>query len=550
MNMRNQVDKKDSFFEEDIVMQLKQLFADLKNDVELIVHVGSNHESEELKQYAWEISCLTPHLFYSERELLQCERPFVELKLLEEEYSGIRFHLVPGGNEFTAFIMAIYNLAGKGQLVDDHSLQGIRSIDKPCHLKIFVTPSCELCQQLVISAVRIATLHPLIQVDIYNIEWYPEYKKEYEINGVPAFLINGSAARFGRRTVAQLLSDIHEEEKKEAKSLASQEQDNLSQMVCQEDACALPMPWNQEEDLRIMAFNSMLNLFENILYINLERGTYLDISSEENIEGHFTGWIKDYFSQYIADYVSPDYVEELKEFLNLQKLQEKMRSGNNLTIEYKDHLSSWWRAIFLPAKYQQSGNIREIIFCRLDIGHSKKKESLMQKKLQKAQETVEELTLDPLTELLVRRSGEEQIRKAINMQSYGTLCLFDCDHFKHYNDSYGHAAGDQVLRQIGNVIKKTLRENDIAVRPGGDEFMFYAPGLVERKALDSCLNRLFGELNKIELTEINGESIEISVGAVIYDGKEEENFESLYKKADRATYLSKQIKGNHYTLLG
>jgi diguanylate cyclase (GGDEF)-like protein len=87
--------------------------------------------------------------------------------------------------------------------------------------------------------------------------------------------------------------------------------------------------------------------------------------------------------------------------------------------------------------------------------------------------------IDELTGLLNRRSLDEMIDNEISRHSrYGgvfSLAILDLDSFKVYNDSYGHPAGDRLLRQVGNVIKSTIRNADRAFRYGGDEFAILLP---------------------------------------------------------------------------
>lgn len=86
---------------------------------------------------------------------------------------------------------------------------------------------------------------------------------------------------------------------------------------------------------------------------------------------------------------------------------------------------------------------------------------------------------DPLTELLNRRGLEEDLRKearrALPSGSYSLAMLVDVDDFKKVNDGHGHDAGDQVLKEIARRLKESLRQEDIAARVGGDEFLVLLP---------------------------------------------------------------------------
>lgn len=86
---------------------------------------------------------------------------------------------------------------------------------------------------------------------------------------------------------------------------------------------------------------------------------------------------------------------------------------------------------------------------------------------------------DPLTDLFNRRYMEESLERKVlralrNQQPVGIIML-DIDHFKRINDTYGHATGDAVLRQLGDFLKEHTRGDDIACRYGGEEFTLILP---------------------------------------------------------------------------
>ncbi|WP_370644180.1 diguanylate cyclase [Thalassobius sp. Cn5-15] len=94
---------------------------------------------------------------------------------------------------------------------------------------------------------------------------------------------------------------------------------------------------------------------------------------------------------------------------------------------------------------------------------------------------------DPLTGLFNRRHMTETLRKAIgNSQSTGaplSLIAVDVDHFKKFNDNHGHDAGDMILRAVGSALEKACDGDQIACRPGGEEFTLILPGVYDADAL-------------------------------------------------------------------
>ena len=88
--------------------------------------------------------------------------------------------------------------------------------------------------------------------------------------------------------------------------------------------------------------------------------------------------------------------------------------------------------------------------------------------------------IDALTGLANRRSLDEFLRSAqiVAMEKGEALSILmiDIDHFKKFNDSYGHQVGDQVLRLVAKVLQDSVREGDLAARYGGEELMAVLPG--------------------------------------------------------------------------
>ena len=117
----------------------------------------------------------------------------------------------------------------------------------------------------------------------------------------------------------------------------------------------------------------------------------------------------------------------------------------------------------------------------------------------------------------------------------------DIDGLKKINDSYGHSAGDNVIRTEAEILKKTFRQSDIIGRLGGDEFAVVAPHLSEKK-LQLALH-LIEDFSR-QWNESSGEQyrLSLSVGAAVYNAGEIPNLEGLLKKADDELYLEKQKK--------
>lgn len=98
----------------------------------------------------------------------------------------------------------------------------------------------------------------------------------------------------------------------------------------------------------------------------------------------------------------------------------------------------------------------------------------------------EEASIDPLTGLRNRRSFERALREFFrDFKKFGypfSIIMMDLDNFKDINDTYGHLAGDKVLKEIGNILRNYLRAKDIPARTGGEEFTIILPGISKEEA--------------------------------------------------------------------
>lgn len=160
--------------------------------------------------------------------------------------------------------------------------------------------------------------------------------------------------------------------------------------------------------------------------------------------------------------------------------------------------------------------------------------------IDKQEERVEKLKeatrLDRFTGLCNKTYFEEAARVVFEKSTHSrhALIIFDMDDFKNINDTYGHLAGDKVLRSVSHHLKKIFRRTDIIARFGGDEFIILLRDLPDSsKLLHKKLKELLSEDNQFHATK--------SIGIAIYpdDGI---TFENLLKKADSALYYSKKTK--------
>ena len=167
--------------------------------------------------------------------------------------------------------------------------------------------------------------------------------------------------------------------------------------------------------------------------------------------------------------------------------------------------------------------------------------------LEKANLQLEELSLaDPLTGIANRRSFDQTLdhmwARAQREQTSVALLMIDVDHFKAYNDTYGHAKGDQCLQRLAEVLKGGLRRaNDLLARYGGEEFAVLLPDCDAATAtgMAETLRRLVEKCGIPHQGSPNTEIVTISIGAASTLPQRGQNSESLCLAADTALYRAK-----------
>jgi diguanylate cyclase len=156
---------------------------------------------------------------------------------------------------------------------------------------------------------------------------------------------------------------------------------------------------------------------------------------------------------------------------------------------------------------------------------------------------------DPLTGLGNRKYFDSSLDTAVANALYSgeplSLLMFDIDHFKAFNDSYGHLTGDQVLRLVGMSLKQSIKGQDITARYGGEEFAVVLPNTALRQALtvaDHIRRAVMSkELKKKSTGEILGR-VTISVGVSML--KAGDDTDSLIERADACLYAAKRAGRN------
>ncbi|MBR5501754.1 MAG: thioredoxin family protein, partial [Oscillospiraceae bacterium] len=192
-------------FDAAMLQQLNTVFSRMANPLRLQLSLDARPVSAELRGYIEELCALTDKLSYEVVEGLE-DAPVVRVLRADGSESGLAFHGVPGGHEFTSFVLGLYNAAGPGQAVDEADLARIRAIDAPVQMQVLVSLSCTMCPELVTAAQRIAAENSLVSAEVYDINHFEQLKDKYNVMSVPCLVVNGGEKiSFGKKNIPQLL---------------------------------------------------------------------------------------------------------------------------------------------------------------------------------------------------------------------------------------------------------------------------------------------------------------------------------------------------------
>lgn len=221
-----------AFFDDAIRQQLAVVFSRMARPLVLKLELDDSPLSKELQAFIGEMTTLSDGKLstvvdtapaaggdVSLDDPLPDARPNVRLCTIgangEPQETGIAFHGVPSGHEFNSFVLALYNVAGPGQALDQDTAERIASIGQPVDVMLLVSLTCTMCPETVLATQRIAAANPKVRAEAYDIAHFPELKDKFNVMSVPCMVITRPGAdaaseaqqtiEFGKKSVPQML---------------------------------------------------------------------------------------------------------------------------------------------------------------------------------------------------------------------------------------------------------------------------------------------------------------------------------------------------------
>jgi len=287
----------------------------------------------------------------------------------------------------------------------------------------------------------------------------------------------------------------------------------------------------QEKAYRAAVFKEMLVVYEMDItldisvpmYRNQKRaGEYFPFNyytdfekSRDYIHSEDFEDVKKCFQEAFSGELLKKGIEDVK-----KKYRIKDRKDNFMWIEMTAHM-------FIE---ETTENLKAIVYIE-EIDEQKRKVDKLENKAQ----------IDAVSRLYNRGTTEEKINNALEKRDEGsrhTLFIVDIDNFKVVNDTFGHLAGDDILRKIGEIFKGIFRKTDIVGRIGGDEFAVLMTNVTSDRQITDRMKLVMGEIHGLPAKMGIGINVSVSVG-ITRSVAEDKEFDDMYKRADLAMYEAK-----------
>lgn len=287
------------------------------------------------------------------------------------------------------------------------------------------------------------------------------------------------------------------------------------------------------------AIKGMKAIYSAIFLVDVRTGESRELLTHSNLP-EFISNVEDsdIIQKEYIDIVLPQYQQAYKEFFDWSTIDERMREKESLVIEFQDKLIGWIRTRLVQVSTDDNGRITQVMVASEEINAEREQYDML----------VFNSEHDSLTGIRNRFSGERIFSQMIEDNQSGIFMLFDVDHFKTINDTYGHYAGDQLLVAFTRLLSDSFH-NSVCIRLGGDEFAVIMACDYNRGDLSRQIQNFYQAINRLRVPEIGNEHFSVSIGGTIFnDEGTMTTFDEVYRETDHRLYNSKKYEGNFLTL--
>lgn len=281
-----------------------------------------------------------------------------------------------------------------------------------------------------------------------------------------------------------------------------------------------------------------------LVEVNLSKNLVLNSDSrlkevlKSNMSMSVSGLANAVCNQYIID---DEKALFLKDISTVNLIDQFKKGKSKVFYEYKVGITKdlfYWVRLYINFILEPlQGDVCALIYVK-NITDKKIREQKLQSKAEK----------DSLSGLYNRETTESKVNselKNLRQDCMSVLYMIDLDNFKKINDIYGHLAGDTVICEISNRLKKIFRESDIISRLGGDEFSVFLSNIPSIEFIKTKAKQICDTISTPIFLDNVSKSVSCSVGIAIAP-QNGTKFTDLYNNADKALYNSKSGGKNQY----
>ena len=210
LKISKEKEREDGLFPPEMKEQLSALFNRMDGAAKLKLYLDKRDISRELEAYIRELVTLSDKLEFeiADSSAASDAAPCVKICRKDGTETGLAFHGVPGGHEFSPFVLGIYNAIGPGQEIGEKTLERIKKIKEPLDIKVLISLSCSMCPDTVIAAQQIAAKNESVTAEIYDVHHFEALRKKYNVMSVPCVVLNDENLSFGKKNIEGLLDLI------------------------------------------------------------------------------------------------------------------------------------------------------------------------------------------------------------------------------------------------------------------------------------------------------------------------------------------------------
>lgn len=283
------------------------------------------------------------------------------------------------------------------------------------------------------------------------------------------------------------------------------------------------------------------HICESFMEVNVRTGACKTIHSDSAVPEKAT--FKEQIEWWAEHVIVPEERERYLKEATLANLVQTLRAHHNFyeTTYTATYGGSARCLLIVNALLKDPDNPEEeyIFSYAQDITSLKEQEKRNEQLVDISRQLLNLSQIEAMTRLLNRAAGEKIITDhlaKVGPGNPGTLLIIDIDHFKRFNDTYGHQVGDVVLKDLSCAMKRVFRSDDVLCRWGGDEFVIFMRNVSNIKSIEGRIERL-----RMKMRHCAPQSatlrVTISVGGIV--AKQGDTLDTLFKEGDEALYQVK-----------